>query len=320
MRKFFTAVFFVAAIVASAPAHAYFCWGDDSRDPRDVMRDADVVFTGTVEKLESMGISPDELKTERTNIVFRLRRVWKGITAEDGQTLNADTEAFYEHDFKVGERYLVYGYRIYDGRISIIGCPRIHKVMESEKAIRQLGKAIFDYRQYEDIMAPDRAPQETVQQAPAEKLPAEKLPEIPEQAPAAAPDNAEQEPQASVPETIPAIPDAPAQMDEKSVESLLDTLQDETPAAAPAKAPAKEAPATPEQPHTPLDVIWEDAPAKPAAPVVTAPAEKQPEAPLDIIWDDTSGKQPATPAPAPTVEAPEAPVPPAPPAPEGETP
>lgn len=142
--------FLVIFPVGSANA-SYLCWGP--RDIRQEAVDADFVFTGQVYETGTAGKNKEELGTERNVISFIPQQVWKGLE-DDVLMVNADVEALYQYNFEVGQSYLVLGYQIYPDRITLIGCPRVKQVEQSERDIRRLGDAEFevDPKAVEDAM------------------------------------------------------------------------------------------------------------------------------------------------------------------------
>jgi len=137
MRKVVLAV--IAAITVMSvcvPAQAYMCWW--GRDISDKARDADAVFTGEIVQIDDIGVEDEELGTSRSRILFFVDEVWKGLGRDQVEAF-VDVEGIYEYDFKVGESYLVYAYRIYDGRLSAVGCPRVMPISEVAGEVGSLG-------------------------------------------------------------------------------------------------------------------------------------------------------------------------------------
>ena len=278
MRKRLFPAFLLALLlvfVAPARAEAYFCWNAGAQDPQNAPDQADVVFTGTVRELQPMGIDPNEMHTPRTNIVFQVERVWKGLTKETGRKVNADTEAFYEYDFQVGQAYLVYGFHLYPARISIVGCPRVQTKEQVAAEIEALGDPIVDYINPTSaayIPTESAKPAETVSvKAPAEQPKAQAAP--PPVAPQAVPVPTKPVPEKPAVEK-PASPPAPASVEIKA--------QDSGKNAARGNVLHEDGKA--------LDVIWDEAaePEKKKAVVekIKEKVQQKPEA-LDVIWDDT---------------------------------
>ncbi len=135
MKKIFM---FLAVAMASAPAHAYLCF--PANNIEDYNRDADVIFSGELLSTEDMEASEEELGTPRTRAYFRVNELWKGLPISKTR-VTVDTEGLYGYDWKVGQNYLVYGYRINgDERISVVGCPRIKNIERVKDRLRSLGQ------------------------------------------------------------------------------------------------------------------------------------------------------------------------------------
>lgn len=122
-------------------AQAYQCRYEPA--PEEALRDADAVFTGTVQAVVKQKPIPKTkggLGTSIVGVTFAVDKVWKGLTPNDYK-VPVLVEAFYGYDFKIGTEYLVYAYRIFtpDTTLSIVGCPRVRPVSEAGKALHQLG-------------------------------------------------------------------------------------------------------------------------------------------------------------------------------------
>ncbi len=138
-RVIFLVTIFVVYLASLSPAHAYLCW--DEKHPKQVLENADYVFTGVVKGISDLESSEEELKTARQSINFKIKDIWKGFNVNP-VFVEVDTESFYEYDFKLDTEYLVYAYNLYDGRISIVGCPRVKEVTAVAKDIRLLGNPL----------------------------------------------------------------------------------------------------------------------------------------------------------------------------------
>jgi len=138
MKKIMFSLIGILLAFSALPAGAYNCCKE--ADVLDRMRDADAVFLGEVVQIDLIGKAEDELGTERMKVLFLASKVWKGVSADDGY-VNVDTEALYEYNFARGQEYLVFAYKLYgDGRLSIVGCPRVRPASEAAKDIEDLGE------------------------------------------------------------------------------------------------------------------------------------------------------------------------------------
>jgi len=137
MRKIVFLVFLLALVSLPQKAYSYQCWA--SPGINEIIRDANAVFTGEVVQFDIMEANKEELGTERMNVMFEVNKIWKGLTA-DNSFVNADVEKLYEYDFQIGKKYLVFAYKIYGDRLSMVGCPRVKLIEDAEKDIKALGK------------------------------------------------------------------------------------------------------------------------------------------------------------------------------------
>jgi hypothetical protein len=177
---------FITSFTA-APAHAYLCWHDQS--PLQTKDNADYVFLGKVIGLSNWGKTSSELNSTRQRITFETSSVWKGLTEED-TVVEADTEALYQYKFKKDESYLVYGYKLYANRVSLVGCPRVEDENTAARAVRQLGEPIFiagapepdvtvevsisdDDLNDAETLLDDTAPEEIISEEVVENIPAD---------------------------------------------------------------------------------------------------------------------------------------------------
>lgn len=142
-KKFFVLFLGLLLSLASSPALAYLCWNEPDAIEKSMA--ADLIFTGEAVQIDKMEKSDKELGTERTSVLFSVDKVWKGLNKDSDSYVTADTEALYEYDFKIGGNYLVYGYKIYNGRISMVGCPRIKLISEAKEDMELLGKPLFSF-------------------------------------------------------------------------------------------------------------------------------------------------------------------------------
>ncbi len=141
IRKIVTITLIALSLFFVSPnAQAYECWL--SRDAREYKKDADAVFIGEVKSVSDLGASKEELGSKRYNVLFKLIKSWKGI-AQEADDINTDFESLYDYDFQVGEEYLIYAFNIYEGRLSMVGCPRIKIIENAESDIRKLGEPEF---------------------------------------------------------------------------------------------------------------------------------------------------------------------------------
>jgi len=152
MKQYRTTLKMVAitAIIASqitfpSSAIAYDCWAE--KKPADYLRNADLVFSGTVTAIATPQNTTGELGTQRQDITFTPNKVWKGITSSKIKSITLQTESLYQYSFQDDETYLVIGYYI-QGRDypTIIGCPRVkplHTVLQYD--IKRLGKPRIDF-------------------------------------------------------------------------------------------------------------------------------------------------------------------------------
>ncbi|MCB2081593.1 MAG: hypothetical protein KDD76_03080 [Rickettsiales bacterium] len=110
---------------------------------KEIMRDADAVFTGKVTKItKGKPLSKENggLGTPVQDITFAIDHIWKGLEKKP-ESIRVRTETFYDYHFKKGERYLVNAYQIYspDTTLAIVGCPRVRTVQEAAQDILRLG-------------------------------------------------------------------------------------------------------------------------------------------------------------------------------------
>jgi hypothetical protein len=142
-------LFFSITSHAWAGADDYFCWRP--ADALDNLRDADVVFTGKVIQIDQWKKDKNELNTPRLNVYFEVEDIWKGIPAGE-QYIQADTETKYKYRFEKDQTYLVYAYKMYPNRISMVGCPRIKQVGDVRKDLLWLGQPINQATELQKIL------------------------------------------------------------------------------------------------------------------------------------------------------------------------
>jgi hypothetical protein len=100
----------------------------------EAKRKSDAVFAGTVVRVKRRSVGGDSIK-------FRMERVWKG---EKTGEIEIYSGAGCDAPFKVGRRYLVFGYLDKDNRLKTDGCMVVLGAFdEHPEELRKLGTSVW---------------------------------------------------------------------------------------------------------------------------------------------------------------------------------